>query len=353
MNVRRVRLLAAMMLVVAVMLAGCGGGKPDSNSVAKQLSGKAEKLESYSTKGLMTLHTGLEPEQYEVEVWFKKPSYYRIKLSSPKRGISQIVLRNDDGVFVLTPHLGKSFRFQSDWPGNQGQVYLYQSLVGSVLNDNDRRFTTDGDSYVYDVAANYQNASLVRQKIWFNQKTLSPQHVEVSDAGNQVLVAMDFNDFQFDVSFDPDAFDMQRNMNAENLLTVPVLSGNGEEEAAGQKPETTDSPYLAVLVPGYIPEGVGQPKLSEVKIAGEDGVLLEYEGTYRYNLLITRPNDKPVSLTQGEVVDLGHTFGVLAGEERKTLVWMVDGTEFRLSSGDLPLQEMIKIALSVYDQSPK
>ena len=28
---------------------------------------------------------------------------------------SQIILRNEEGVFVLTPALNKSFRFQSDW----------------------------------------------------------------------------------------------------------------------------------------------------------------------------------------------------------------------------------------------
>lgn len=49
-----------------------------------------------------------------------------------KKDVTQIVLRNDEGVFVLTPSQNKSFRFQSNWPDNQGQVYLYETLIRSI-----------------------------------------------------------------------------------------------------------------------------------------------------------------------------------------------------------------------------
>ena len=92
------------------------------------------------------------------------------------------MLRNDEGVFVLTPRLNKVFRFQSDWPANQGQVYLYQTLIQSILLDNSRQFAVDNDAYVFDVMANYQNGSLARQKIWLNKSDYAPRQVEVSDA---------------------------------------------------------------------------------------------------------------------------------------------------------------------------
>ena len=37
---------------------------------------------------------------------------------------SQIILRNEEGVFVLTPALNKSFRFQSDWPQNSSRLFI-------------------------------------------------------------------------------------------------------------------------------------------------------------------------------------------------------------------------------------
>jgi hypothetical protein len=49
----------------------------------------------------------------------------------------------------------------------------------------------------------------------------------------------------------------------------------------------------------------------------------------------------------GDVVDLGYTIAVLSGDEKKTMIWTSDGVEYRLSTADLPTDEMIRIAQSV------
>ncbi|ULL19022.1 outer membrane lipoprotein carrier protein LolA [Paenibacillus sp. H1-7] len=228
---RRFTWVIALVLSFSLVLAGCG--KKDSGSVVKDLDGVINKLQSYQGSGRMVLHTGQEPQEYQVEVWYQNPHYYRISLTNAKKDITQIVLRNDDGVFVLTPHLNKSFRFQSDWPENQGQVYLYQSLVQSILMDNDRQFTTDENAYVFDVLANYQNGSLARQKIWLDKKNYAPQHVEVSDTNANVMVIVDFNQFEFGKKFDKDSFDMQRNMTSWKM-SQPTMGQPGAASSGAQ-----------------------------------------------------------------------------------------------------------------------
>src|SRR5690554_6083212 len=147
---RRITWVLVIVLCVVMVLAGCG--KKDVGGVVKDIEQVANDLESYKAKGSMLLHTGQQPLEYQVEVWYQNPHYYRIALTNVKKDITQIVLRNDDGVFVLTPHLKKSFRFQSDWPDHQGQVYLYQTLIASILKDDQRQFTADdeNESYVFD-----------------------------------------------------------------------------------------------------------------------------------------------------------------------------------------------------------
>lgn len=354
-----------MALVICVMMIAAGCGAKDAGSVVKGLDKKAGNLGSYSTSGTMVLNTGIEPQEYQVEVWYQKPNYYRIALSNAKKDISQIVLKNDEGVFVLTPHLNKSFRFQSEWPENQGQVYLFQSLVQSVSADNERQFAKEEDSFVFDVQANYSNASLVRQKIWFNQKTYAPQHVEIYDNNNNALVVMNFNDFEFDKEFEKDSFDMQRNMTGGKIV-LPTLgqtdskgttgSAGGKSGAgagAGQAGGTAAAQELTIIEPSYIPKGVGKPQLSETKLGENPAVLLKYTGAYNYTLMETRPTDKSASFQDGQLIDLGYGFGVLTGTDKKTLIWMYEGTEFRLSSGDLPVEEMVNIAVAVQDQSGK
>jgi outer membrane lipoprotein-sorting protein len=381
---RRIWGLSVVLLSVVLALAGCFGGKKDAGAVVKDLDKQVEKLESYTSTGTMTLHTGTEPQEYQVEVSFQKPSYYRISLSNDKKDISQIVLKNDDGVFVLTPHLNKSFRFQSDWPKNQGQVYLYESLVNSIDQDKDRQFTTDGDSYVFDVLANYSNSSLSRQKIWINKKSFAPQTVEIYDAQNKPVVVMNFNDFKFNESFEKDYFDMQRNMTSARITlptmgletqkdtaaaqtgtstqgttkqgTTPVQGSAGAQQPAANAagtPAVPQSQGVSLIEPSYIPTGVGKPKASETTLGENAAILLKYTGTYNYTLMESRPSDKSVSYQDGELVDLGYSFGVLTGGEKKTLLWMAQGTEFRLSSGDLPVDEMVQIAISVQGSSGK
>ena len=119
---RRISWITVIALFSVIFLAGCGSKNADS--IVKDLDKVVGKMESYEGSGTMILHTGQQQLEYQVEVWYQKPKLYRISLTNAKRDITQIVLRNNDGVFVLNPQLNKSYRFQSEWPDNQGQVYL-------------------------------------------------------------------------------------------------------------------------------------------------------------------------------------------------------------------------------------
>ncbi|GGE01899.1 DUF4367 domain-containing protein [Paenibacillus nasutitermitis] len=251
---RRISFIAAILLCATAVLAGCG--TKDANSVVKDLDQTVNKMESYHGSGTMTLHTGQQPLEYQVDVSYQKPQYYRIELTNAKKDISQIVLRNDEGVFVLTPRLNKVFRFQSDWPANQGQVYLYQTLVSSILLDNSRQFTVDKDNYVFDVMANYQNGSLARQKIWLNKADYAPSKVEVSDTNASVMVEVKFNTFEFGSKLDKSVFDTQRNMES-STGNQPTMA-HPEEDGSN-----TDIENDAALTPDGVVEqnsGDKQPK---------------------------------------------------------------------------------------------
>jgi len=416
---RRMKWAAAVVLCVTLILAGCGA--KSAESVVKDLDGVLGGLKSYQGKGTMTLHTGQQPLQYQVEVWYKKPSYYRVALTNATKDITQIVLRNDEGVFVLTPKLKKSFRFQSDWPQNQGQVYLYQTLVQSILLDNSRQFAIDKESYVFDVMANYQNGSLARQKIWLDQKTYAPQRVEVSDANANVMVEVTFDQFRFDVAFDDKAFDMEANLgaaqqqeeqdksadapgqeeqgahdshgdqdktatddantgdNPDKSATDDAEPGDNPDESATDEAEPGDSPDdsatdetdagtvpdeaasggeaaddFVPMEPSYYPEGVALKDITDITQAdGSKGVLMRFTGTYNYTLFQTKPKDVDAALVPGVMLDLGHTWGLLAGDVQQTLTWTYQGYEYRLTSAELPEDEMVKIAQSMLEEMEK
>ncbi|MGN8228005.1 DUF4367 domain-containing protein [Paenibacillus polymyxa] len=424
---RRISWMLAMVMCVTLLLAGCG--KKSADDVVKDLSDVVSDLNSYHGTALMTLHTGDTPQEYKVDISYRKPSYYRIAMTNEKKDVTQIVLRNDEGVFVLTPSLNKSFRFKSDWPNNQGQVYLYETLVRSIIGDASRQLATDDKSYVFDVAANYNSHALVRQKIWLSKNDYAPTQVQVSDANAKVVVDLKFDQFAFDTKFDKDSFDMERNMASGKTSTssegapssgavepsgqldpsgamdgtTGVTSGEpGQEqgtagdavqqpsgeakvdgtatndtskpdaaanaEAQQQTPGTSDAANgtsagtdaaeavmgeFGLIEPSYTPAGVQIKDTPELEDNGTHAVMLRYSGTYNYTIVEARPKDRAVALAAGELVDIGGSFAVLTGSEQQTMTWMNDGIEFRITSADLPVSEMIQIAASIQDQSGK
>lgn len=71
---------------------------------------------------------------------------------------------------VLTPSLNKSFKFESEWPYNNSQVYLLQSVVNDINNDKALSFEEKDDRYVFTTSVNYpNNRSLVKQMIYFDK----------------------------------------------------------------------------------------------------------------------------------------------------------------------------------------
>ncbi|MFF2890468.1 outer membrane lipoprotein carrier protein LolA [Paenibacillus sp. NPDC057967] len=389
---RRMTWTAAIIVCFSLLLSACG--TKDAESVVKELDKVVSSMESYQGSGTMTLHTGQQPLEYQVEVSYQNPHYYRIKLTNEEKDITQIVLRNDDGVFVLTPKLNKVFRFQSDWPQNQGQVYLYQTLIQSIIVDNSRQFAVNDEAYVFDVMANYNNGSLARQKIWLNKDDLSPVQVEVSDTNASVMVDVKFDTFKFGEKFDKSVFETQANMAA----TPPATDNSGETGSGGDQPtittpeqetdeatapdenanpdkEGTDDeeasnpdesastgnvgegslPFTA-LAPSHIPEGVAFKDSMDIDYGGNKGIITRYDGAFNFTIIQTQPKDIATSLVPGVLIDLGTTVGELTTSEDnslQTLTWTYQGNLFRLSSADLPDVEMRKIAQSVQGEMDK
>ncbi|MGD8192633.1 DUF4367 domain-containing protein [Brevibacillus ginsengisoli] len=341
---RRGALWLALLLVLSVFTGGCFGQKSPEDVVG-DLSSTLNKMTGYKTSAVLTLQTGSTPQQYDVQVWYAKPTNYRVALTSKQRNITQIILRNDEGVFVLTPHLNKSFRFQSGWPENNGPLYLYETLVRSIVDDTERQLKMDNKQYVFEVKANYSgNRSLTKQKIWLTQD-FKPAKAEIMDNNMNKLVEIQFNDFTFDPAFDKDAFEKDRNMTSA-INAIPTLA-----QGSAKKHPNKD---FGVIEPTYLPEGVHQVGVEPIKRNGERTIVLQYKGAYNYKLLESRPTAATVSYENGEPMNLDFTIGVLtqSTENYRALTWELDGVEFTLA-GDLPEEEMVKVAKATYGQGGK
>ena len=164
-------------LVTILVLSACGAKSQED--VVSALNKKQEELSGYKVKATMTLQMGTDPHEYQVEIWHKDPEFYRVNLENATKDQNQMILRNEEGVFVLTPALNKSFKFQSDWPQNSSQAYLYESLIKDITEDKEAKFKESKEHYVFETQTRYQNNKMLPyQEITLNKKDLSPVSVE-------------------------------------------------------------------------------------------------------------------------------------------------------------------------------
>jgi outer membrane lipoprotein-sorting protein len=331
MKKRLLLLLAGLMVIFA--LAACG--TKSQESVVKDLDGTLNDLKSYKAKAKMTLQMGTEPQVYDVEIWHKDPSFYRVNLKNAQKDQSQMILRNDEGVFVLTPALNKSFRFQSDWPKNSSQAYLYESLITDILEDKQAKFSATKEHYVFETKTRYQNNKMLPiQEIKLKKKSLAPVSVKVMDPDRNALVTVEFSDVKFDASFDKDAFDMKKNMTGAQL-EVPVMADVEDKEFTVK--------YPVAEIPGVT-------LIDEKEIKTEDGkrVVLTYDGDKSFTLIQEKANAMPamssaINMT-GKPVDLGFTVGAM---NETSISWTHLGVDYMLASTDLSPEEMEMVAKSV------
>ncbi|QCJ40688.1 DUF4367 domain-containing protein [Bacillus sp. S3] len=326
-------------LMVIFVLAACGSKSQDD--VVKELKSKQSDLSSYKVKAKMTLKMGSDSQVYNVEIWHKDPTFYRVNLKNAEKDQSQMILRNNQGVFVLTPALNKSFRFQSDWPQNSSQAYLYESLIKDIVADKEAKFSSTKKHYIFETKTRYQNNSMLPiQEIKLNKSDLSPAVVKVMDPDRNALVTVEFSKVTFKADFDKDDFDMKKNM-TRGQLNLPAMAKGGDQS-------------FAVKYPTF--ELKGTKLIEEKPVTIEDGkrVVLTYDGKKSFTLIQEKVTAKAASTSstnmEGEIVDLGITIGAISDH---SISWSYDGVDYMIASKNLTKEEMIEVAKSVQGEAVK
>ncbi|WP_054704193.1 outer membrane lipoprotein carrier protein LolA [Bacillus sp. JCM 19041] len=327
--------LSVFTVMMVLVLAACG--EKSQEDVMNDVEEALETTNGYKSTATMKLETGQEPQTYDVEVWQKDNSYYKVDLKNTANDQSQIILKNEEGVFVLTPALNKTFRFQSDWPKTSSQAYLYESLLRDISLDADVNFAQDDNHYVFKTATTYQNKNLNSQEIRLNKKDLSPASVKIMDADNNVLVDVAFTEFEKNPSLAVEDFDTEKAMTGAQM-SEPTMATSEEMD------------NVKVLYPMSIPEGIeGDVQPTIVENGDRKTYVQQYSGEKSFTLIqensLTVPTSaNPLNLIKGQPIDLGFTIGFQSSDR---IMWSYEGSDFSLISQDFAEDEMAEIARSV------
>ena len=163
--------LMILMLVGVCILAGCKSEKETKESFLEKIT----EVKSYKVDGLLETFFENGRKQNDFSVYYKQPDYYKVELQSVENTDKQIILKNNDGVYVLVPSVNKNFKIKSSWPTNASYPYLLQSLAQDIANDEEMVTTETETTYTIQTKTKmHTEVDAVTQKIIFSKETNLP-----------------------------------------------------------------------------------------------------------------------------------------------------------------------------------
>lgn len=322
------RLILGICICTLIMLTGCS--KTSENDIIKKMKKKIDDAKAYHITGNLQIISHEEKYLYDVDVAYEKEEKFRVSLKNQTNNHEQIILKNDDGVYVLTPSLNKSFKFQSEWPYNNSQTYLLQNIITDIKSDKNRKFETSKEGYIFTVKANYSNnKELTTQKIYINKK-LNVTKVEVMNREGQSKMTMNYKTVDMKSNYDKKYFELKDNMS---------VSVSGEVKKT--------SKISDIVYPMYLPNKTKLTAQDRIKTTNGERVILTFTGEKPFTIIEETANiEKESSIipVSGEIEMVSDVFGNVAD---KSISWVNNNMEYYVASESLSKAELLEIANSI------
>lgn len=316
----------AIIVAVVMVIGGICFFKLRSTSL-KQALKTVEKYTNYEMVCHMEMLENDELKSYQVTSSYASiddKQYYKVELYDKSLNQSQVIVRNDKGVFVLTPSLNQAFQFQSEWPNNSPKPYIYQSLL-SFFKDNKYEKVKDG--YIVNGKMNYENDERIQsQEIKFN-KDLDPVYVHVYDGDGTEVIKVTVDSFKTNQKVSKNIFSQE---------TIMKESKNQYKSAAASLP--------------LYPVALMGSTLEHEKVSTIDDTtnhILKFTGDKAFTIIessVSSKNPMNVVKVEGEMIDLVDGF---AYQQDNQMTYVSSGVVCSLYSNDLTKEEMLSVLSSM------
>jgi len=94
------KILMTSLFIAIILITGCG--KKDEKDIVKSLSKKIDNASGYHLVGELEIINNEDTYTYNVDVSYEKEDQFRVSLKNKINNHEQIILKNDDGVYVQT-----------------------------------------------------------------------------------------------------------------------------------------------------------------------------------------------------------------------------------------------------------
>lgn len=368
-----------VLIVIAfvILLAGCGNNNKDA--IIKKWSKKLDGMDSYLMKGTLEIYRNEDLYTYDVESAYLKKDKFRVGLTNKTNNHEQIILKNDKGVYVVTPSLNKSFKFQSEWPYNNSQIYLLQPLLIDLKNDDKATLEQKNGKYILTTKVNYINdKNLTKEKIYLD-KNLKLKKVEVMDDNDDVIMRLKVTKIETNNNFDDRYFDIDDNyntstknkdkdkddkkssdskLNEDSKGNTIKSNDNSNQNNNINKEEnntddsnnntnnktTTTSKVDDVLYPMYVPVDTYLDTQDVVSLDNGTRTILTFSGDSPFTFVQSPVDSTVIDYLNGDPYLVADSVGAVSDT---SVAWISNDKEYYLSSTSVSADELLLIADSL------
>lgn len=356
-----------LLMVMFLLLTLTGCGKYTISDASSDFQKQVENSKSYKLSGTMEINSDEEVFTYSLETYFLKDDFYKVVLINQTNNHEQVILKNSEGLYVVTPNLNKSFKFDSVWPENSSQAYLLKNLVNDVKNDSEAQLEEKDNNYIIKSKVNYpNNEELTYQKIYFD-KNMNVEKVEVYNSEDVIKIKVNFKNVDLKAKLSEDDFkledliDEEENNDTNNTDTDKKDETNNDKNCVGEdcknkcegeKCESKESNPSSVtldsiIYPLYIPANTHLSSSETVNAETGDRVILTFSGDKNFVLVeevAQASKEFEIIPVFGDPLMLHESIGAISPN---SISWHSENISYYLVGSDLSTSEMVSIASSL------
>lgn len=315
------------------LLTGCKVNK-ETNVIGK-FTDLIKRSKSYHLLGTMEIQNDEIIYEYDINVYYLKDNNYKVEMTNRTNNQTQVILRNNDGLYLITPALNKSYKFESNWPNNSSQGYILSSLIRDIENDKNVQVSQKQDEYIITSSVNYpNNTDLKYQKIYLDNEYMIKK-VEVYGENDIIRIIIKFSDVDLKAGLKQDDFNIKE--------YIQESSCDNEECQTKKSMNTLES----AIYPLYIPANTYLNSAETVNNELDSRIILTFSGDKNFVLVEESAkinNDHEIIPVYGEPIILNDTIGAISNN---SIYWTSNDVDYYLVSNDLTEAEMVFVATSL------
>ena len=313
-----------ILIVSFFIVVGCNKASDPKRHVVNMLKG----VKSYHLDANMTIYNNDDSYKYLLAVDYKDKDMFRVSMKNKANNHEQVVLRNKEGVFVLTPSLGKSFKFESEWPYNDSQSYLLQTIIKDITDDKESMvIEIEGGNIIKSKVNFSNNPKLTTQNVYLDKDNKIVK-VEVLDEQEKPNIIVDIANYELNKEINDDLFKIDNNMTVAKTYEDEIKE------------------ISSIVYPLYVPANTYLTSQDKVKKDGGERVILNFSGDKNFTIIeeTASVSDNSIVQVTGSIYEVAGVFGV---KDEDSISWTSNGIEYYVVSENLSSEELRNVASSM------